>query len=210
MTQEQFEDIKKKLSIWRAERRLRVCDQKANFKVNYAEELSEFFKAERDGNEYEMIDALCDMIVVSINAGFTIENPNDWTDYPCVDEGLVSIFVNNNIDLIISQLVARGYDPYKCLPETIKELNSRTGAWNEKEGKWCKDLGAYTEEEAIKKVSDKVWSEHHSLDSVEKQKEDDDYWYFNCEIDEGYYTEEKVKKWYKADYSQCKLGEQNV
>lgn len=181
------------------------ASQRLNFEVNYVKELLEFYEAHRDKDEYEMIDALCDMIIISLNAGGYLGN-----DFNCTtNENLVCSLTDRNMQIsgLLAELVVRGYDAYKCLCETVKELESRSGSWNEELGKWCKDLGAYTEEEAIKKVSDKVWSEHHSLDSVEKQKEDDDYWYFNCEIDDGYYTEEKARKWYKADYSECKLPE---
>lgn len=32
-----------------------------------------------------------------------------------------------------------GYDPYQCMLETIKEISSRTGTYNEAIGKWVKD-----------------------------------------------------------------------
>ena len=32
-----------------------------------------------------------------------------------------------------------GYDPCICMMETIKEISSRTGAWDENIGKWVKD-----------------------------------------------------------------------
>lgn len=60
--------------------------------------------------------------------------------------------------------------------ETVKEIETRTGAWNEAEGKWCKDLGAYSSEEALKEA-EKYLSDNcifpHDLSIV---KEDCDFW----------------------------------
>lgn len=208
MNKEQFEDIGKKLAKWREERGLSVEEQRANFKVNYTKELLEFFEAQRDNNRYEMIDSICDMAITAINAGFDFYVLDCIDDYTLPTFNIINpLFDDNTLSLLLIELEKVGYNPYKCLLETIKELETRTGKWCEKEGKWIKDLGAYTEEEAIKKVSAKVWNEYHSLDSVEKQKEDDEYWYFDCEIDDGYYIEEKAKKWYRADYEKCKIVE---
>lgn len=159
MTKVQFSEIQSLLTDWRNARHLSVESQKKNFKVNYTKELIEFFEAERDGNEYEMIDALCDMLVVAINAGIKMNNSLMYYDGPAMDGDLVGVFaVIPTIDLLIAHIYNRGYDPYKCLLETIKELNSRSGSWSDKEGKWVKDT-----------------------------------------------TPEARAKWYKADYSKCKL-----
>lgn len=179
-----------------------LASQRGNFEVNFIKELLEFAEAKRDGDDYEMVDALCDMLITAMNAN-VINNTNTLS----LARNFLSFGLEYSFSAIFCTFEIMGYDPYKCLLETVKELETRTGSWNEKEGKWCKDLGAYTIEEAKSKVSDKMWEKHHSLDSVEKSKEDDDYWYFDCEIDDGYYIDEKVKKWYKADYSGCKLAE---
>lgn len=197
MTQQQFEHIQGLLEEWRAVRNLSVEDQKKNFKVNYTKELLEFFEAERDGNEYEMIDALCDMIVVAINAGIRMNNSLMYYDVPAMDGDLVGVFaVIPTIDLLIAHIYNRGYDPYKCLLETIKELNSRSGSWSDKEGKWVKGLGAYTLDEALQNcllgIRDK---------DFEVRTDGDFFIVTDTHRNEEY----SFKKWYKADYSKCKL-----
>ena len=69
------------------------------------EELQEFYIAYSQSNEDEMVDALCDIIVVATGA--------------------------------INKL---GYDPTKALNETVEEISSRQGSFNESTGKWEKDL----------------------------------------------------------------------
>lgn len=191
--------------------------QKRNFGVNYTKEILEFQKALRGNDEYEMIDALCDMIVSMCNAGFGF-NAGDYAFF--VNEGFhkeksnleeeFDIF-HTHIEDIALHIRKKDYDPYKCLLETIKELESRTGAWNEAEGKWCKDLGAYTLEEAIDDAHNKIgWSGIFEL-----EKEDSDFWYLGYPEDFGKENDRcydllKVKKWYKADYEKCKVGGENA
>lgn len=187
------------------------ASQRLNFKVNYTKELLEFFEAERDSDEYEMIDALCDMCVVSMNAGIDYREGD-------IDKLLImgtinlhsitpsNVLSDRNIGYIVAMLQLKGYDPYKCLLETIKELNTRTGAWNDQEGKWCKYLGAYTEQEARDKLLEIERIEWFIL-----KHEDDDFWYFGQDDGVDFFENKerairKVKKWYKADYTKCKLG----
>lgn len=218
MTEQQFEDIKSRLKKWREDRWLSVEDQQKHFKVNYVKELLEFFEAERDNNKREMIDALCDMVIVAINSGKTLGDWHYSIKNETFDISFLTYVLNDNADceLILYALKHFGYDPYLCLLETIKELETRTGSWNEKEGKWCKDVGAYTAEEALKKAL-----EHHTLticedlettcNLVSERSAYFDSEYFVCVVRNGVFAEYvKVKKWYKADYSKCKLEDRNV
>jgi predicted HAD superfamily Cof-like phosphohydrolase len=68
------------------------------------EELNELKLALDTLNEYEMVDALCDLIVVATGAIYKL-----------------------------------GYDPDEALGETVREINSRRGTFNEATGKWQKD-----------------------------------------------------------------------
>jgi len=68
------------------------------------EELQEFFEAYANDDQYEMLDALCDIIVVATGAIYKM-----------------------------------GYEPELALQETVKEITSRQGAFNEETGKWQKD-----------------------------------------------------------------------
>ncbi|RDU72343.1 hypothetical protein CQA57_07000 [Helicobacter anseris] len=193
---EQFEDIKDKLRVCREERGLNKEDQKRNFRVDYTKELAKFFEAERDNNQYGIIKALCDMIVVCVNAGGNIgcascEFTNINLTYPIIYRSI-------DIKGLLYELRREGYDPYKCLLETIKELNSRTGSWSEEEGKWVKDKGAYTKEEArevAKEILKKDYVEYPQSVLRAGQR----YWQF---VAENHF---EIKEWYKADYASCKL-----
>lgn len=200
MTYKQFEHIHGLLEEWRAVRNISVEDQKKNFKVNYTNELIEFFEAERDNNEYEMIDAICDMMVVAINAGHTLGyEDGEFVNDETTEFNLTYPYIYDDcMHLLCLALIKRGYNPYECLLETIKELNSRSGEWSEKEGKWVKSLGAYTIEEAIEKLD--------VVDGyIDNMCEDSDYWRFTIIYDIMGQGIVPVKKWYKSDYSKCKL-----
>lgn len=200
MTKKQFKDIETKLAKWREDRGLKVEDQKLNFKKNYTEELLEFFQAKLKGDELEMIDAICDMVVVAINAGFSLSS--FWVQGMSRVENEVMLLAYDpaeykiGIQPLCNLLRFYDYEPYKCLLETIKELESRTGYWNEQKGKWIKDLGAYTLKEAKKKADG-----HYLIRNALLIAEDEGHWVFSR------YPNRKIpiKKWYKADYSECKL-----
>lgn len=201
------------------------ASQRLNFKVNYTKELLEFFEAQREGNEYETIDALCDMIITAINAGGSLGK--EFGSYGTLLGGTFNItsVLNDRSEIykLCDSIRNLGYDPYECLCETMKELETRTGAWNEAEGKWCKDLGAYTLKEAIEKA-DNCFKDIPAFNSLKLLKEDQNFWLFGeWDVDDISFFDDKtldeshecldgekvkVKKWYKADYSKCKLGEQ--
>lgn len=207
MTKEQFLDIEKKLAKWREERGLSVEDQKKNFCVNYTQELEEFFRACRDGNQYEMIDALCDMLVVGVNAGLSLgyEYGNYFPIAETSENILKPLAYKDNLYTLCAEIREQGYYPYSCLLETIKELETRTGKWCEKEGKWIKDLGAYSVEEAQSKIYAMDSGVYEVLWALFK-KETNTHYIF--EVDFGTEIQKvKVKKWYKANYEKCKILE---
>lgn len=175
--------------------------QSRNFDVNYTKELLEFLQAKRDHNEYKMIDALCDMVIVSINAGAVLGNDCSEMLYSNITNPLR--YRPTYVRGLLFEIRKRGYDPYKCLVETIKELNTRTGAWNEQEGKWCKDLGAYTEQEAYEIAKEKGIFYNFGLEYDKKTKEP--YWVSDTNHSADW-KKLKIKKWYKADYENCKIA----
>lgn len=166
--------------------------QGRHFELTYTKEMREFFEARLDSNEYEMVDALCDMVVVAMNAGGDLGK--EFGSYGTLLGGTFNItsVLNDRSEIykLCDSIRHLGYDPYKCLTETIKELKTRTGSWNEREGKWCKDKGAYSKDELNEELVKNIC------------QEDDDYWYFKPRIG-GLLG--KRKKWYKADYAKCKL-----
>lgn len=112
--------------------------------------------------EHEIIDALCDIVVLTINAGEHIPCEFKRTEIELKKSSL-------NADYILKQLVEKcalfsyfewvepstfniilincaylcehyGYNFELAMLETIKEISSRTGSYNEATKKWEKDL----------------------------------------------------------------------
>ena len=169
-------EIYKGLAEWRAERGITAESQKAGYIVNVMEELGELAQALRDYEkfsateqdtakkqkaEYEIIDALCDISVFTINAGTDvncnekIEIINTSQTTRCnsslsfllsecgnfVYYGKFSSYVCfNQILLSCAKLCEQyGFNFEIAMLETIKEISSRTGAYDENAKKWVKD-----------------------------------------------------------------------
>ena len=174
-------EIYKGLDEWRAERGITAESQKAGYLVNVMEELGELASALRDYEkfsateqdtakkqkaEYEIIDALCDISVFTINAGvdipcdfkvtqiqpnanysinaelnFLIERITHFNkaiifgDYPKD----TAIYFNSILDKCADICEYCGFDFQIAMDETIKEISSRTGSYDEVSKKWVKD-----------------------------------------------------------------------
>lgn len=104
--------------------------------------------------EHEIIDALCDISVFTINAGADIPCYNKPTRLelePCLSlDNLLKEIADhqrcfNGITLCYVLRVCAslcyqyGFNFQKAMEETIKEISSRTGAYDEKAKKWIKD-----------------------------------------------------------------------
>lgn len=204
MTTIQTTDIVLQLEKWCNERHLDKETQRKGLVANLLEELSEFYRAK---DEYEQVDACCDMIVFCINSlgrdvlSFIQQVQSDTmikegTIISLVDklqESNHKLFIYMIIKLADKQLKQLGYDTYKCLLETIKEINSRTGKFNSSINKFVKEPGAYSYQEAYKLA--KQTTEYNLLDS-ENSQTDPDYYIF-VDLDRNII---KIKKWYKANY----------
>ena len=179
-------EIYKGLAEWRAERGITVESQKAGYIINIMEELGELASALRDYEkfsktdlaynlpddlayydtvkkvaEHEIIDALCDISVFTINAG---------ADIPCEFKRTEIEWKKSSLDAdyILKQMIEKcaefshfewvdipsfniilancaylcehyGFDFQIAMDETIKEISSRTGAYDENAKKWVKD-----------------------------------------------------------------------
>ena len=170
-------EIYKGLAEWRAERGITAESQKAGYLVNVMEELGELASALRDYEkfsateqdtakkqkaEYEIIDALCDISVFTINVGADIncneklESINTTTQTTRCNSSLsfllsecgnfdyygkLSSYVCfNQILLSCAKLCEQyGFNFEIAMLETIKEISSRTGAYDENAKKWVKD-----------------------------------------------------------------------
>ena len=157
------------LEAWRAERKITAQSQKDGYIINIMEEFGELsqalrgleFENTRRVAEHEIIDALCDISVFTINAG---------ADIPCclkdsaIYANQISFSVTNLCNLIDNCVEFASDHDYKdgvyhnsilvncaklceyygfnfeiAMLETIKEISSRTGAYDEKAKKWIKD-----------------------------------------------------------------------
>ena len=170
-------EIYAKLEAWRAERKITAQSQKDGYIINIMEEFGELSAALRDYErfskpsypypknkkyaEHGIIDALCDIAVLTINAGADIPSPVKRTEMEWKKSSL-------NADYILKQMVENcaefsyfewveekcfniilvncaylcehyGYNFEIAMLETIKEISSRTGAYDEKAKKWIKD-----------------------------------------------------------------------
>ena len=179
-------EIYKGLDEWRAERGITAESQKAGYIINIMEELGELASALRDYEkfsktdlaynlpddlayydtvkkvaEHEIIDALCDISVFTINAG---------ADIPCEFKRTEIEWKKSSLDAdyILKQMIEKcaefshfewvdipsfniilancaylcehyGFDFQIAMDETIKEISSRTGAYDENAKKWVKD-----------------------------------------------------------------------
>lgn len=199
MNNRQFRKIIYKLAKWREERHLSLENQEANLIGNVLEEIVEFTRAKDDN---ERIDALCDMLVFIGNTltNYEIGRYKDVYAYlkgkkhisslilRCycltLGEEHTKLFFIKEIILIIDSL---GYNPYLCMLETIKEISSRTGKWDDDIKKFVKYDGIYVDNIPALKESMTIEFENDT----------------EIILSDGVNTRQLVK-WYRADYSKCK------
>lgn len=179
-------EIYKGLKAWRHERGITAESQKEGYIVNVMEELGELAAALRDYEkfskndcpyceidkqiaEHEIIDALCDIAVFTINAGadirdeykpLSIDTTDTFSDLNCLLL-YASTFDFKKILLNCAVLCEHyGFNFELAMLETIKEISSRTGSYNETTKKWEK----YTSDEA----QAKWYSANYELARIEK------------------------------------------
>lgn len=148
--------IYEKLNEWKAERRLSLDNQRVGYYSNILEELGELSEAMRANDSNGYIDALCDIVVFTVNAleeyrycptvlNITRNTPRETLLRILLHE--ISKYGRNwesrcvcNIYNICSLLaIQEDYDLFVCMDETIKEISSRTGSYDPSIGKWIKD-----------------------------------------------------------------------
>ena len=147
-----MKEIAKKLTQWMDERNLDINGQRKGFVSNIQEEMLEYFSAKDDN---QRIDALCDIAVFCINAmkkyqKESIKEPETVTNIISsvtlgkqLDQITQNKFSKDSlesmIDICYTLATEMGYDFKKAMDETIKEISSRTGAYDETAKKWIKD-----------------------------------------------------------------------
>ena len=173
-----LKQIYKGLKAWRAERGITAESQRQGYIRNVMEELGElaaglrdyaswskcdlrFCQIHKEMAERVIVDAICDIAVLTINAGEHIPCELKHTEMEFKKSSL-------NADYILKQLVEKcaefsyfewvepltfniilincaylcehyGYNFELAMLETIKEISSRTGAYDKKAKKWIKD-----------------------------------------------------------------------
>lgn len=154
-----IEGIFTSLDVWREERGLQHTV--GNIAANIGEEIVEYLRAE---NDEQRVDALCDMFVFSVNAinamrkiEYASLEMNLSIQVPEICErsyfaeivqrfALIATYgYTLNVDALITiaicakaQVCQYGFDFLIAMDETIKEIHSRTGAWNDETQKWEK------------------------------------------------------------------------
>ncbi|MDY5384429.1 MAG: hypothetical protein SPG65_04845 [Campylobacter sp.] len=158
-------EIYAQLEAWRAERKITADSQKDGYIINIMEEFGELAAALRDYErfskpsypypknkkyaEHGIIDALCDIAIFTINAGsdirdeykpLSIDTTNTLSDFNCLFL-YTSTFDFKKILLNCAVLCEKyGFNFELAMLETIKEISSRTGSYNEATKKWEKDM----------------------------------------------------------------------
>ena len=171
-------EIYAKLKAWRDERGITAESQRQGYIINIMEELGELAAAlrvyekssvtkqdatKKQKAQHEIIDALCDIAVLTINAGAdsnykpqTIDtNERDEIVTQCANYSLKNLLTDCGAFNIYSCYCGGdlldiltdcaklceiyGYNFEIAMLETIKEISSRTGSYDEKAKKWIKD-----------------------------------------------------------------------
>lgn len=177
-------EIYAQLKAWRNERGITAESQKQGYIVNVMEELGELATALREYEkfsktdlaynlpddlayydtvkkvaEHEIIDAICDIAVFTINAGADVDDNTkakviDITKTTILNSSFSSLLSYcgdyagyikafscfNDILLVCAKLCENyGFNFEIAMLETIKEISSRTGSYDEKAKKWVKD-----------------------------------------------------------------------
>ena len=153
-------EIINRLEVWRKERGLDVSqgfEFDLNSQVSFlTEEITEYLRAKNDDDR---VDALCDLTVFSLNAINGIDNnyseifsttyclqPKKYHIANIIDRVPYIFKCNTNgkysfieiIEMCKYMIENMGYDYFKCMDETLKEIESRKGAFNSESGKWEK------------------------------------------------------------------------
>lgn len=205
MTKQELIEIRGRLGEWCNARHLTLESQQVGYIGNVLEELTEYARAK---TIFDQVDALCDIIVFSINA---IDSQRQillekYADHEIkasperlakavldgIDDGLIlSNYFSTPICVCINLLRFLGFNPYKCLDETLKEIESRTGKYDIEIKKFVKDKGAYS--------IDDFRDRYPELDDYEVIEQS------NTFFAKSGNDRQVFAKWYRADYKRCAL-----
>ncbi|HEC2743743.1 TPA: hypothetical protein R2L51_001652 [Campylobacter jejuni] len=222
ITQKEFDLIKERLKDWKSKRDLSYENQREGFLSNAFGEVREYFRAK---NDLKKVNALCNIVVYCFH-DFYIDyqklleiNSFNTSKITIVDivsdlSSTVTEFHKNDIPkyTFIYRLVFScfnlvnnlGFNFYKCMLETIKDIESHSWYYDESFNKFVEKIGAYSEIEAF----DLAINDFKLTNIPNKYflyKEAKDYWCVRVEDNNGDFEDYYIRKWYKADYESCRL-----
>ena len=123
MTKEKIDD---RIQKWAKDRGLDELEYNDWFaKASQLEEGAEELRARGNHDTHETIDALCDKYVYA-----TVDLLKKNSNYEYLNDAIESVENTFKHEF--------GCDIYIALDETLKEIESRTGAWSNEHGKWKK------------------------------------------------------------------------
>lgn len=194
----EFSDIRNRLKKYRSLLRTRIKDQREKFRIDMLKQYVDFFTYISLDDERGIIDSLCNMCIIIFNAKYELVLNN--MAIPNENDNLMMCGLGD-IHSLLLKIRKRGYSPYLCLLEKIKELETAITPRGANI-----DAKAYTFRQAKNKASIIRNSSCLCL-----EKEDKDSWYFTEECEVG--TPEtnriwrvvRVKKLYRADYNSCRI-----
>ena len=215
---EEWNEMIQGLRKFMEDRKLTPEMQRAGFLNNIVEELGEYAVAR--GQTLPQIDAICDICVFALNtldgaSGESLEVPGYNPSMNLLDLVLKVHTLGNFVGVremtirsvkeLFYHLVSIGYDPLKCMLETIKEINSRVGYWDENLKKFIKHKGCYDmKHDPVSGVAEFVNSDGEiACIECDVLEDKGTYWVINNNA-----TADGViilAKWYKAKYAECKL-----
>ena len=115
MTNEQFDEIKELLKLYRKQKGTTVkkCKEEFNkcFYDAFLDYQGAFYRLRQDPPQY-YIDSFCFLAVVVINAGHA-------DGVFCCDGGFYA--VSTSVRRIFDEMAKRGLNPYQCMKKFIKE-----------------------------------------------------------------------------------------
>lgn len=215
--------VKYKFSGLEYDREVAIEKQFAGLNKNLVNELDEYFtKGVLRNDEYEKVDAILDMLIYTLNAVSEWDKielmSNDEMNYTSAIEPtaiLSKVMINsytseivkteftNGVMYFVHWLVDKGYNPYGCILECLKEVTSRKAVWSDQEAKFKKLPGYYNKNE----YGMFIVTNFPNIGDVETIEKDG----FYITIDKkDKFVLAKGVKWYKADYSKYKIKSKTV
>ena len=208
ITNQQVENINKRLEKWMNARRITQKHQYSILSELLQEELDELIEGGKNNNITEIIDAITDLVVVFANGtgGIKIfgedmlyedfdvdyENIKDIVSYCAEDtKYILNNYKKEGVDIsyypyfMFEALMDLGYEPYLCMDETLKHIESRRQN-PEQEKEWL---------ELQEKINNYVLENGYNSVEIEKMKEGFGKWN----------KMKNQKDVYVPDFNKCKV-----